>query len=154
LQVFHRDAGVDCRYMAHYTRDLSRSLDRFPTSGQRATVLWMQAKHDKAKEWLQLNYCITQEEIQREVQEWPEEWKVPQIPTMVQSARPQMQDRPAPTHQTGTNGAGTKKRNSQGQEGGSTPAKKKPCTQNRPPRGPTQAPPCTEQPPIHSTGEV
>jgi hypothetical protein len=23
--------------------------------------LWMQAKHDKAKEWLQLNYCVMQE---------------------------------------------------------------------------------------------
>jgi hypothetical protein len=33
--------------------------------------LWMQEKRDKAKEWLQLNYCVMQEEIQREVQEWP-----------------------------------------------------------------------------------
>jgi hypothetical protein len=54
-------------------------------SNFRATChsLWMQAKCDKTKEWIQLNYCITQEEIEREVQEWPEEWKVPQIQTMV-----------------------------------------------------------------------
>jgi hypothetical protein len=41
-----------------------------------------------------------------------------------------------------------------GQEGGSTPAKKKPRTQNIPTRGPTQAPPCAEQPPTHSMEEV
>jgi hypothetical protein len=29
--------------------------------------LWMQKKRDKAKEWLQINYFITLEEIQREV---------------------------------------------------------------------------------------
>jgi hypothetical protein len=69
---------------------------------------------------------VTLEEIQREVQEWPEEWKVPEIPTTVPSSQTQTQGRPAPTHQIGTNGAGTKKRSTQGQEGGSTPAKKKP----------------------------
>jgi hypothetical protein len=48
----------------------------------------------------------------------------------------------------------TKKRSMQGQEGGSTPAKKKLRTHNRPPRGPTQAPPHPEQPPIQSMEEV
>ena len=38
------------------------------------------------------------------------------------------------------NGARTKKSSMQGQEGGSTPAKKKPRTHSRTPRGPTQAP--------------
>jgi hypothetical protein len=116
--------------------------------------LWLQEKRDKAKEWLQLNYCVMTEEIQREVQEWPKEWKVPVIPTTVPSPQTQTQGRPAPTHQIGTNGARTKKRSMQGQEGGSTPAKKKPRTHNKPPRGPTQAPPCTKQPPTHSMEEV
>jgi hypothetical protein len=31
--------------------------------------LWMQAKRYKAKEWLQLNYFVRKEEIQREVQD-------------------------------------------------------------------------------------
>ena len=47
----------------------------------------MKEKRDKAKEWIQLNYYVMPEEIQREVQEWPKEWKVPEIPTAIPSSQ-------------------------------------------------------------------
>jgi hypothetical protein len=43
--------------------------------------LWMQAKETKPRNGYN-STTVMQEEIQREVQEWPEEWKVPEIPTM------------------------------------------------------------------------
>jgi hypothetical protein len=48
--------------------------------------MWLQAKRDPTKEWLQLKYCVTMQDIQMEVQEWPEEWRVPTIPKTVPGA--------------------------------------------------------------------
>jgi hypothetical protein len=42
--------------------------------------MWLQAKKDPTKEWLQLKYYVTMKDIHMEVQEWPQEWKVPDIP--------------------------------------------------------------------------
>jgi hypothetical protein len=58
--------------------------------------MWLQAKRDPAKEWLQLKYCVTMQDIQMEVQEWPEEWRVPTIPKTVPGAQTRMQDRTVP----------------------------------------------------------
>jgi hypothetical protein len=46
--------------------------------------MWLQEKKDPTKEWLQLKYCVTMQDIHMEVQEWPEEWKVPTIPKKCQ----------------------------------------------------------------------
>jgi hypothetical protein len=72
----------------------------------------------------------------------------------VPSSQAQMQGKPSPSHQIGTNRAISKKRSIQGQEGEITLAKKKPITHNIPPRGPTQDPLCVEQPPTNSMEEV
>jgi hypothetical protein len=38
--------------------------------------MWLQEKRDPNKEWLQLSYSVTMQNIQMEVQEWPDKWKV------------------------------------------------------------------------------
>ena len=45
--------------------------------------MWIQAKRDPKKEWLQLRYCVIGEEVQWYMKDWPEEWKVPFIPKKV-----------------------------------------------------------------------
>jgi hypothetical protein len=39
--------------------------------------MWIQEKRDPEKEWLQMRYCVTVEEVQWEMKDWKEEWKVP-----------------------------------------------------------------------------
>jgi hypothetical protein len=39
--------------------------------------MWIKEKRDPMKEWLQLRYCVTTEEVQWAMKDWPEEWKVP-----------------------------------------------------------------------------
>jgi hypothetical protein len=56
-EVFHRNAGPHCGYMAHYTTDCPGVWTGCKLQGN-AHSLWMQEKRDKAKEWLQLNYCM------------------------------------------------------------------------------------------------
>jgi hypothetical protein len=117
--------------------------------------LWMQAKGDKAKEWLQLNYCVMQEEIQREVQEWPEEWKVPKIPTTVPRSQTQMQGRPAPTHQTGTNMGQEPKRGVPKAKGGEAPQPRRNHAHRIDHQGGLhRLHRVHKQPPIHSMEEV
>jgi hypothetical protein len=43
--------------------------------------MWIQEKRDPEKEWLQMRYCVTIEEVQWEMKDWKEEWKVPVEPT-------------------------------------------------------------------------
>jgi hypothetical protein len=93
--------------------------------------MWLQEKRDPAKEWLQLNYCVTMQDIQMEVQEWSEEWKVPMIPKTVPGGQTRMQDRTVPVQQTGTNDVRKKKKMTQGQEGGSSPIQKKSRTKKK-----------------------
>jgi hypothetical protein len=48
--------------------------------------MWLQEKRDPAKEWFQLNYCVTMQDIEMEVHECPEEWKIPTIPRTMSRA--------------------------------------------------------------------
>jgi hypothetical protein len=45
--------------------------------------MWIHAKRDPMKEWLQLRYCVTGEEVQWAMKYWPKEWKVTMIPKKV-----------------------------------------------------------------------
>jgi hypothetical protein len=83
--------------------------------------MWLQEKRDPTKEWLQLSYCVMMQDIQMEVKEWPEEWKVPMIPKTVPTVQTQTQDRTVPTQQTGRNGASKKEEDTQGPSGGKQP---------------------------------
>jgi hypothetical protein len=55
--------------------------------------MWVQAKKDPTKEWLQLKYCMMMHEIQMEFHEWPKEWRVPTIPKTVPGEQTRTQDR-------------------------------------------------------------
>jgi hypothetical protein len=39
--------------------------------------VWIQEKKDPKKNWLQMRYCVTREEVQWAMKDWPDEWKVP-----------------------------------------------------------------------------
>jgi hypothetical protein len=41
--------------------------------------MWIQARQDPAKQWLQMRYCITEGDIDMVINEWPDEWKIPSI---------------------------------------------------------------------------
>jgi hypothetical protein len=116
--------------------------------------MWLQAKRDPAKEWLQLKYCVTMQDIQMEVQEWLEEWRTPTIPKMVPGAQTRMQDRTVLAQQTGTNGARKKKNTAQGQEGGSSPIQKKTRMKKKSQCGSTQGPPHIEKTTRETTEQV
>jgi hypothetical protein len=47
------------------------------------------AKRDPKKEWLQLRYCVTGEEVQWAMKDWPEEWKVPVVSKKVSKGKKQ-----------------------------------------------------------------
>jgi hypothetical protein len=38
--------------------------------------MWIQARRDPNKKWLNMQYCITTEEVQWLIGEWPDQWKV------------------------------------------------------------------------------
>jgi hypothetical protein len=40
-------------------------------------TVWIHAKRDPKKNWLEMRYCITGEEVQSAMKDWPNEWKVP-----------------------------------------------------------------------------
>jgi hypothetical protein len=51
--------------------------------------MWLWEKKDPIKEWLQLKYCVTMQDIHMEVQEWPDEWKVQDIPREIPTVQAQ-----------------------------------------------------------------
>jgi hypothetical protein len=116
--------------------------------------MWLQAKKDPTKEWLQLKYCVMMQDIHMEVQEWPEEWKVPEIPREMPTVQIQTQGSTVPAQQIGRNGTSQKKKTTIGTVGESNPIQKKRRTQKKSQRGPTQGPPGTEQAPRGPTGQV
>jgi hypothetical protein len=55
--------------------------------------MWIQAARDPKKAWLEMQYCITKEEVDWIVKDWPAQWKMPVSkpvtrPITVQSSRP------------------------------------------------------------------
>jgi hypothetical protein len=42
-------------------------------------TMWIQARQDPAKQWLQMCYCITEGDIDMVINEWPDEWRIPAI---------------------------------------------------------------------------
>jgi len=39
--------------------------------------MWIQARREPKKKWLEMYYCITIEEVQWVIWVWPDQWKVP-----------------------------------------------------------------------------
>jgi hypothetical protein len=39
--------------------------------------MWIQARKDLDKQWLQMRYCITEGDIDMVISEWDDEWKTP-----------------------------------------------------------------------------
>jgi hypothetical protein len=39
--------------------------------------MWIQARKDPDKQWLQMRYCITEGDIDMVINEWDDEWKTP-----------------------------------------------------------------------------
>jgi hypothetical protein len=60
--------------------------------------MWLQEKMDPTKEWLQLKYYMTMQDIHMEVQEWFEEWRIPTIPKTVLGGQTRTQDRTVPAY--------------------------------------------------------
>jgi hypothetical protein len=52
--------------------------------------IWIQDKRDPKKEWLKLIYCVTEEQVQWFIKDWPEEWKVPIISKKVPKSKQQV----------------------------------------------------------------
>jgi hypothetical protein len=40
-------------------------------------TLWIQARNDPGKEWLQLQYCVKEEDIEMTIKDWKDDWRVP-----------------------------------------------------------------------------
>jgi hypothetical protein len=53
--------------------------------------MWIQEKRDPKKEWLQLRYCVTGEQVQWAIKDWPKEWKVRVIPNKVSKTNQQVE---------------------------------------------------------------
>jgi hypothetical protein len=45
--------------------------------------MWIQPRQDLDKQWLQMCYCITKEDIDIIINEWLDEWRIPTIPREV-----------------------------------------------------------------------
>jgi hypothetical protein len=41
--------------------------------------MWIQAHRDLAKEWLQIHYCISGEDVKMAMHDSQDEWKIPII---------------------------------------------------------------------------
>jgi hypothetical protein len=41
--------------------------------------MWIQARKDPDKQWLQMHYCITEGDIDMVISEWDDEWRIPAI---------------------------------------------------------------------------
>jgi hypothetical protein len=41
--------------------------------------MWIQARNDSDKQWLQMRYCITEGDIDMVISEWAGEWRIPPI---------------------------------------------------------------------------
>jgi hypothetical protein len=39
--------------------------------------MWIQARKDPDKKWLQMRYCITEGDIDMVIKDWEDEWKIP-----------------------------------------------------------------------------
>jgi hypothetical protein len=57
--------------------------------------IWIQTKRDPKKEWLQLRYCVTGEEVQWAMKDWPKEWKVPVISKKVPKSKQKVEIGPS-----------------------------------------------------------
>jgi hypothetical protein len=48
-------------------------------------IVWIQARRDPEKEWLQLCYCVKEEYVDMTIKDWQDDWKIPvltqEIPT-------------------------------------------------------------------------
>jgi len=55
----------------------------------------IQSKRDPKEECLQLRYCVTGEEVQWVMKDWPEEWKVLVIPKKVPKNKQQVEVGPS-----------------------------------------------------------
>jgi hypothetical protein len=39
--------------------------------------MWIQARRDLGKEWLQLRYCVTEDDIEMAMRDWHDDWRIP-----------------------------------------------------------------------------
>jgi hypothetical protein len=39
--------------------------------------MWIQARRDPGKEWLQLRYCVTEEDVEMAMRDWHNDWRIP-----------------------------------------------------------------------------
>jgi hypothetical protein len=42
-------------------------------------AMWIQAHKDPNKQWLQLQYCITEGDIDMVIKYWEDDWKIPSL---------------------------------------------------------------------------
>jgi hypothetical protein len=42
--------------------------------------MWIQARRDMGKEWLQLRYCVTKEDVEMAMRDWHDDWRI-SVPT-------------------------------------------------------------------------
>jgi hypothetical protein len=109
--------------------------------------MWLKSKKNPTKEWLQLKYCVTMQDIHMDVQEWPEEWKVPKIPRETPPVQVQPQGSTIPTQKIRRNGVIQKNKTTIGTVGEGSSIRKKTRTQKKSQCGPTEGPQAIEQAP-------
>jgi hypothetical protein len=52
----------------------NEGISRFKSSKYHT---WIQATRDPKKKWLEMQYCISREEVEWIIKDWPTQWKVP-----------------------------------------------------------------------------
>jgi hypothetical protein len=106
----------------------SEGIARFKASRHH---MWIQATRDPKKKWLEMQYCITREEVDWIIKDWPAQWKVPvekptTNPTTMTSSKPKGKAEAGPSTKTNIPAANTRKVVAHTQASGSNTVPKRP----------------------------
>jgi hypothetical protein len=85
--------------------------------------MWIQARRDPKKKWLEMRYCTMREEVEWIVKDWPVQWKVPV--TQKKGTKPKEQAEAGPSRKTGSPTDNTRKVAEHSQTSGSSATVKK-----------------------------
>ena len=70
-EAINRSWRITPEVVARYT-----NIANFQATRQ---TMWIQARQDLDKQWLQMCYYITEGDIDMVISEWPDEWRIPAI---------------------------------------------------------------------------
>jgi hypothetical protein len=98
----------------------NEGISRFKASKHH---MWIQATRDPKKKWLEMQYCISREEVDWIVKDWPAQWKVP---TTKKEAKPKEKEEAGTSKKTSSPAENTRKVAEHAQASGSSATTKNP----------------------------